>query len=178
MRLLLLGGLSFAVIALQVHPLRSQPDSAKAAVERLYHDEAWVTTERLPKGIDVFSASPEVMATYLDTSLVRAILVDRACQRRVGGECNLDFDPVWDSQDPSGSTVRVAATPSPLVVRASIHHVYRDRTTVVTYRMRHTPAGWRIADMGGRGWPSLLRLLNRPSTVSPHRAPDRSSTWA
>ena len=102
------------------------------------------------------------MRRYLDAELVKALLADRTCAQQAGGECNLSFDPMWDSQDPSGATVQVVSTKNPDVVQARIHYPYQNETRTVTYRMRQTSAGWRIADMGGTAWPSLLQLLHRP----------------
>jgi hypothetical protein len=162
MRLFIAAVFGIAAITSQMRKTVLEPKNAKAAVERIYHDEAWLTKAGQQKGIDVLSAAPEVMATYLDAGLVRAVVAVRACQQRTHGECSLSFDPVWDSQDPTGSTVRVVATASPSIVRALIHHAYANKTTVVTYHLRHTTVGWRVTDMGGRAWPSLLGLLRRP----------------
>lgn len=162
MRLFATAVCCIAAAISQIQKPELEPKSAKAAVERVYKDEAWLTEDGQKKGIDIFSAAPEVMATYLDSGLVRAVVADRACQQRTHGECNLSFDPVWDSQDPTGSTVRIAATASPGIVRVMIHHAYDNKTTVVTYYVRHTTVGWRVADLGGRAWPSLLALLRRP----------------
>lgn len=113
----------------------------------------------LGKQKPLFAASAVVMGRYLDAELVKAVLADRACAVRAGGECNLSFDPMWDSQDPGGVTVQVVATKDPSVIQARLHYPYQNETRVVTYRLRQVPTGWRIVDMGGATWPSLLHLL-------------------
>lgn len=152
---------------LLVGPIGAQspsPASARSVVARLYADYAWETKD---DSIDknrqpLFSDSRAAMARYLDAELISAVLADRACEVRTAGECNLNFVPTWDSQDPSGATVQVLATKTPSVVKARIHYPYQNATRVVTYRMRQTPVGWRVSDMAGAGWPSLLQLLHRP----------------
>lgn len=66
---------------------------------------------------------------------------------------------MWNSQDPGGVTVQVVPTRDSMVVQARLHYPYDNETRVVTYRMRITPAGLRIADMSALRWPSLLKLL-------------------
>lgn len=143
-------------------PSRSQ-ETAQAAVARMYADYAWETKDdSVGKGEPLFVAVAAVMGRYLAPELIKAVLADRACEARVGGECNLSFDPMWDSQDPGGATVQIVATKDPSNVQARIHYPYENETRVVTYRLRHTPAGWRVVDMAGAKWPSLLHLLRQP----------------
>jgi len=155
-----------ALAAGSVSPLRAQvpsKESAQAVVARLYAEYAWETKDdSTGKKEPLFSAKRAVMARYLDTELIGAVLADRACEARTGGECNLSFVPMWDSQDPGGVTVQVVATKSSSIVQARLHYPYQNEMRVVTYRMRQTPVGWRVADMSGVAWPSLLKLLRRP----------------
>ena len=159
-----LVGVALAALSISsVQAQSSRKESAEAVVARLYAEYSWETSDdSLGKKEPLFSAGREVMARYLDAPLIRAVLADRACGTRTGGECNLSFVPMWDSQDPGGAAVHVVATKSPSIVEARLHYPYQNETRVVTYRMRQTPSGWRVADMGGATWPSLLRLLRRP----------------
>jgi hypothetical protein len=134
-----------------------------AIVHKIYTEYAWETLEEYPPDkAPLFVAPPAVLRQYFDSAFTQAILADRACAVRTQGECNLDFDPVWDSQDPSESTVRVVATRDPTVIEARIHHAFEDVTTVMTYHFRRTRAGWRIYDMRGNRLGSVLRRLQRP----------------
>jgi hypothetical protein len=131
-------------------------------VRKLYADYAWETRDsevgtRLP----LFADSAAVLQRYLDRPLLRASLADQACEARTAGVCNLDFDPMWDSQDPGGATVTIAATKDPVIVQARIRYPNDRALHVVTYRLRRTPDGWRIADMSNPKWRSLLELLRR-----------------
>ena len=136
--------------------------SAAEFITRLYADYQWETKDDdLAKRAPLFSAPTPLLRRYLDTDLVRAVLRDRACQKRVEGECNLEFEPMWASQDPGGATVRVVATRDPGVVQALVRYA-GDRTVTITYRLRWTTAGWRIADIGNPDVPSLLARLRRP----------------
>ena len=135
--------------------------TAAAVIERLYQNDSWETGDSIP--VDrrpLFAAPAETLRRYLDSAFVRAVLADRACQVRTQDVCNLDFDPVWDSQDPTGATVHVVPTPDSSIVQARIGYPGANETRVVTYRMRRVGKGWRIADMGGGDWPSLLEMLD------------------
>lgn len=138
-------------------------ETAATVISRMYAEFAWETKDDdTSKAEPLFSESPAAMDRYLDEPLLKAVLADRACERRVQGECNLSFAPMWDSQDPGGATVTVAATEDTTVVQARVLYPSQNKTQVVTYYMRRTPMGWRIADMGGAKWASLLELLRRP----------------
>ena len=156
--------LRLLIFALTMAP-RAAPalSSALDLVKRLYAAYAWEASDaEAAKHTPLFSERAAVMARYFDAPLLRAVLRDRACEKRSGEICKLDFDPIWDSQDPGGVTVEVVPTRDMTIVQARIHYQSDHDTRVVTYRMRKTSAGWRIADMAGAGWPSLLRVLRSP----------------
>ena len=143
-------------------PFAAQGATAVAFVKHIYGEYSWETKDSTAPGREPLFAAPDsVLGKYFDPTLVAAILADRACQERVQGECNLDFEPMWNSQDPGGATVQVSSTRIPTTVEARIHYHYGNRTLLVRYQLRQTPAGWRVADMGASEWPSLLKLLQR-----------------
>jgi hypothetical protein len=132
-------------------------------VRKLYAQYAWETRDsEVGSRLPFFSDSAGVLRQYLDAPLVNAILADRACEVREEGECNLGFEPMWDSQDPGGVTFTILSTADPTVVQARIHYPYHNETHVLTYRLRQTRAGWRIVDISSPRWRSLLALLRRP----------------
>ena len=137
--------------------------TAVAFIAHMYEEYSWETKDSgSPGKKPLFSAPAAELQRFFDARLTKAILADRACEARVQGECNLDFDPMWNSQDPGGVTVQVVSTRDSMVVQARLHYPYDKETRVVTYRMRNTPAGLRIADMSAPRWPSLLELLQQP----------------
>ena len=152
------------LVALAVCPrLMSAQASALDLVRQLYATYAWETSDaEMAKHTPFFSEQKAVIARYLDAPLLRAVLRNRACEQRTGEICNLDFDPMWDSQDPGGVTVEVVSTRASTAVQARVHYPSDSTIRVVTYRLRKTPGGWRITDMKGAGWPSLLALLRSP----------------
>jgi len=137
--------------------------SAAAFISHLYEEHLWETRQTTIRGkTTLFAAPSAVLHRFFDAPLATAILADRACEVSTQGECHLSFDPMWDSQDPGGVTVRVVPTRDSMVVQARLRYPYQNETRVVTYRMRMTSAGLRIVDMSAPKWPSLLKLLQGP----------------
>jgi hypothetical protein len=144
--------------------LRGQ-GTAVAAVTRLYKDYAWeaVIEEPIVPG-SLLEQPRSVLARYFDDTLTAALLTDRACAAKAHGICNLDFDPIWASQDPDGATsLRVTATPDSNVVAVSYVYAPNGSPHSLSYHLRKTPRGWRIHDIVYPDGTSLLGLLARPS---------------
>lgn len=157
---------TFLVIAsLRPHSfLGAQQHTAADFVRQLYQTYAWETQDSTTThDRPLFAASPTTLREFLDSSFVAAVMADRACQKRTDGICNLDFDPIWASQDPTGATSKVLGTTDPAVVRVELRYASEPQPIVITYRLRSTRAGWRIADMGTKDWPSLKKQLLSPA---------------
>jgi hypothetical protein len=150
--------------AISDDPAPAQPprETAAEAVTRLYRAYAWETNPATDNRQTLFGESADVMRRYLDSALVQAVLADRACQRRTEGICNLDFVPLWNSQDPGSTTWAVRATRDSTRVEAHIRYPDQPAPTVITYRLRRTRDGWRVVDLSTTAWPSLLALLRTP----------------
>lgn len=135
----------------------SQNDAA-ALVTQMYKDYAFeaVIVSPFDSSDSLINATPEVLSKYFDEQLVSAIVKDRSCGNAI---CNLDFNPIWDSMDPSGASVVVKGTKNPEVVLVEV--IYFNGKGVLTYRLKNTSAGWRIIDVDTyKG--SLIRVLSKP----------------
>jgi hypothetical protein len=133
---------------------------AVAAIARLYQDyaaEAVIDSPDLSIA-DLFGRPKTTLARYLDEELVALVMADRACSARTQGVCNLDFAPIWDSQDPVGTTVKISqgkdASSVLVELRAGQADVRR-----LTYRMVKSAAGWRVHDIEYGSHPSLVAML-------------------
>ncbi len=131
-------------------------------VTRLYRDFAWeaVIEEPVAAGKTLVEQPRDVLRRYLDDALADLILADRACVRRTGEVCRLDFVPIWGSQDPAGASgLHVSAardTPDVVSVR---FRTPGGEPTKLTFRMKRTAGGWRIADIEYGSSPSLVTVL-------------------
>ena len=98
------------------------------------------------------------MARYLDDQLVTLVMADRECSRRTQEVCNLDFAPIWDSQDTVGTTVKIAEGKDPSRVQVELHMAPKT-VRRLTYVMVKTPAGWRVHDIEYDSHESLVKML-------------------
>jgi hypothetical protein len=139
------------------------PASAVAAVTHLYQDyaaEAVIDSPELSVE-DLFGRPKATLARYLDDALVTLVLADHDCSKRRQEVCNLDFSPMWDSQDPLGTTVKISAGKDPTRVLVELQTTDRKEVRRLTYRMIKRPAGWRVHDIDYDSHESLVTMLRR-----------------
>lgn len=139
-----------------------KPSAQTTVVAALYADFACeaVLDEPLCDGRHQFVDQPKaVLAKYFDDQLVRLWLADRACAARTHQICNLDFSPIWDSQDPTGTVVRIVSAADSTHVDVELSRS-SPASRVLRYTLVNTQAGWRIHDISkGAEW-SLVKLLS------------------
>ncbi len=133
-------------------------------VAQLYRDFAWEAVMDEPewRGHSLMEQPQTVLARYFDDGLIALLLADRACVSRTHEECRLDHLPIWDSQDPGATQLKVLGTPDSSVVRVSFRYP-SDRTPIeLAYHMVRTGRGWRIHDIVSRSAGSLRQQLSAP----------------
>jgi len=155
-----------AMMALALLPSPQTPaaaaTAARAVVARLYQEfaaEAVIDTPELSIA-DLFGRPRAALARYLDEPLVALVMADRACSQRTQEVCNLDFAPIWDSQDPVGVTVTIDEPRDPARVPVELHYP-KEPARRLTYVMVKTPAGWRIHDIEYDSHESLVAMLRK-----------------
>jgi hypothetical protein len=99
---------------------------------------------------------------YFAPALADLLVKDAACQMRSQGICNLDFDLLFDSQDPRVTDLEVSAT-SP----GHVAVVYKDpvdgKATRIDFDVARVAGNWKITDV----------IYNRPDKVSLKRVLSR-----
>ena len=147
-----------------------QRDSAPVALlSRLYTEFAWEATggDNGPGGHTFSDQSKSALLRYVDSELGTLLLGDAACINRSDAICRLDFAPLWDSQDPDVAEVSFTRTSGhPGTVIAHLRSP-TGTETLVTYQMRRTSVGWRIADIEYTAKGSLRNLLGGSKVVRP-----------
>jgi hypothetical protein len=139
-------------------------------VTRVYRDFAWeaVIEEPVAAGKTLAEQPRDVLIRYLDDALTALILEDRACVRRTGEICRLDFVPIWGSQDPAGASGLHVSTARDAPDVVSVRFRYPNgEVAKLTFRMARTARGWRIADIAYGSSPSLVTVLTVPQQ-NPH----------
>ena len=125
-------------------------DSVRAdvkVVRSLYEKFAGdaVLEDPLPQK-DLLEQSRVVLLRYFTPELSSLILRDRDCAARNQGICGLDFSPIWDSQDPTGVTVKMTGESALGQVHVTVRYPNGEKRDLV-FRLIKTNAGWRIIDI-------------------------------
>jgi hypothetical protein len=152
------------VSALASGSAQTKPSPAVAVVRQLYADfacEAVIDEPGCDSRHELVDQPRAVLAKYFDDQLIRLWLADRLCAARTHEICNLDFSPIWNSQDPSGTFIRISPTSDSTKVDVELRHPFYKEPRLLHYTLVPTRAGWRIHDIAsGKEW-SLVTLLSK-----------------
>ena len=129
-------------------PALAGPPEIIAPVAALYRNFAW---EALSSDSEVFggllaSQSASSLSRFFDARLVQMIREDNACQLRTKEICKLDFDILFDSQDPRVIDLSIAAVSSH-VVEVTFKDPVTEEKTQISYTLAKQANGWRITDV-------------------------------
>lgn len=149
----------------------SSVDSSDGVVSRLYKDFAWEAVVSRPDDVlNLFGASIEsqpknVLETYFDEDLTVLLLKNEACEKKNVDACNLDFDPIFSTQDSAASDLTIKSLDSSRI-EVSFTYPSTKEKFVLSYVTKKTAHGWRIVDIvyHNRNEKSLKKILeNKPS---------------
>lgn len=132
-------------------------DARLVVVERLYQDYAWETGHEQTKRETFFNERRAVLERYLTRSLANLVVEDQECSRRTREICQLDFSPIWDSQDPEGAKFRILSARPDNVVVVNVSYPGRKPRSVMYY-LTKTDLGWRIDDIRTSKWSLRIAL--------------------
>lgn len=157
--------LTLLVMAMAVSPpgIAAARD-LRAPVVAMYRNFAW---EALSSDTDLFgpslvNQSARTLSAYFEPRLAKMIAEDSACQERTQAFCKLDFDLLFDSQDPPLVDLRIAAGPSN-TVEVRFTDPVTQKETLIVYSIARQSNTWRITDASYRGRRSLRTLLSAPA---------------
>ncbi|GAB3461058.1 hypothetical protein GCM10027321_21220 [Massilia terrae] len=143
----------------------AQRETEAKVVARLYKDYAWQAIATQPDlfGEGLAGASKAELERYFSAEMAQLLFADSACQARTGEICNLNFDVLFDSQDPRvvDLDVQRVATGSVLV---QFKDPITDKKTVIEFKLAMQQGKWRIADIVYRGHPQQ----SLKTALSPH----------
>lgn len=139
------------------------PSDSLEPVVRLYRDFAWTAMIEEPPGGDVFLEQPDTaLRRYLSPELAALLRRDRDCAARTQEVCRLDFDPLWDSQDPAATALRIVAGDTPEIVRVSYAYPGSNERVELRYSVVLVGGQWRIDDIHYANGSSLRKILEQP----------------
>jgi len=140
---------------------RFQWDSPVGIVTRLYHDYAFSAVLDFNAPYEPVENEPRtVLEKYFDATLIEDLLRDQRCAVRSGGICNLDFQPMWNSQDQTATTVeKIEDLPKAGDVAVILNYNQTGQKGQIIYHVVKTKQGWRIHDIETEYW-SLREILH------------------
>lgn len=146
--------------AFNVHA-ESDAISARAVVQKLYQDYAWVVLIDDTGLVGLVDQPETELSKYFTSSLSSLISKDHKCAEETKDICNLDFDPIYDSQDPDGAhQLRIEPMNSGSLVRVVFLRQWSSPVIAeLRYKMVRTPAGWRIDDIYYNSHESIRAIL-------------------
>lgn|GEM_PF-2208483 len=150
----LIGGLLLVSVSVNAAPPGCQAvDQEKLAlVQRLYHDFP-DTAEKA----GLMAQRAAVWGRYFDAALVKALSRDQQCAMKEG-ECNLDMDPIYNSQDPATSHIDYHCAEGGVAV--DIHNKGGMETVHARYVFSRQGRAWRISDIVYPPHASLKAMLS------------------
>jgi hypothetical protein len=142
----------------------AKPESEASVVARLYKDFAWqaIASQSDLFGEDLAHQRKATLERYFSPALAELLVRDAACQVKSQGICNLDFDLLFDSQDPRVTDLDVE-TVALGKVSVAFKDPVRDEQKRIAFHLSRVAGKWKIVDIiyGKDGQPSLLEVLSR-----------------
>lgn len=141
-----------------------QSTASAALVSQLYERfPAPLEDTPISAGESIIDQDREVLTQFFDSDLTNLILADRACVAQNGGVCRLDFDPIWDSQDPTAYEFEVHPTKRTEIVKVRVQAPRSSEDVELEYRLVQEGGEWRIADISYPEGFTLRELLDTSS---------------
>jgi len=144
--------------------LATKADNEATVVAKLYKDFAWqaVASQADLFGDDLAHQGKATLEKYFAPALADLLVKDAACQARYQGICNLDFDLLFDSQDPRVTDLDVTRM-SPGRVSVVYKDPVDESKTQIDFVVARVGGIWKITDVVYRrpDKVSLRQLLSR-----------------
>lgn len=128
--------------------IAAKTDAETIVVAKLYKDFAWqaMATQADLFGEDLAHQGKTTLEKYFAPALANLLIKDAACQVKYEGICNLDFDILFDSQDPRVTDLEVSVT-----APGKVSVVYTDPTdgkkTRIDFVVTRVGRSWKIGDV-------------------------------
>lgn len=134
-----------------------------ATIVQLYKDFAWEVVIEDQNGLVPFIDQPRsVLEKYLSPELAKLWLTDRACAENSGEMCRMSFDPLWNSQDPAATRLKITSGSKPGLVDVSYQSPGSEQRVSLRFRLVKLASGWRIDDIRYDRETTLREILEAP----------------
>lgn len=129
-----------------------------AIVHQLYRDFAWEAVISEPEDKGLIDQPKAILERYFDSRLTDLILKDRECVARTKEICRLDFSPIWDSQDPGASDMKITSGKGN-TVNVEFRYPGDGSQVGIIYQTTKVSGHWRISDIRYKKGHSLLSIM-------------------
>ncbi|MBL8512632.1 MAG: DUF3828 domain-containing protein [Betaproteobacteria bacterium] len=123
------------------------PAAAIRPVVQLYSDFAASAVLKEPKPQWIIDQTDAVWSRYFSDELVRLLRRDLECTNRTKEICRLDFDPIWASQDPAATQLRIVAGKRDREVDVSFVYPGSQHKKTLRYEVSKHRGKWRTDDI-------------------------------
>ncbi len=147
--------ISVCAMAADSHTYKKPED----VVAWVYRDFAFTTIMDYWKHSLLIEQPKETLSLYFTDELAELILKDRKCVRETHEICNLDFDPIFASQDPGAESLQIAPANKGNRIHVQFTYPSNGEKITLVYEVQKTNRGWRIKDIIYKNRPSLRKLL-------------------
>jgi hypothetical protein len=112
------------------------------------------------KNASLIEQPKSTLLLYFTEELASLILEDRRCVKETHEICNLDFDPIFASQDPGASDLKISPADKSNTVHVEFTYPGNGEKIRLVYKVQKTDSGWRIRDIIYSDFGSLRKLLS------------------
>ncbi|WP_369977408.1 hypothetical protein [Xanthomonas bundabergensis] len=149
-----------ALLSMGSQAVKAAPDEVEAQqlILNLYHDYAWVAVIGGQwKGNEISSEEKSTLENFFDPHIASLIDKDNKCRSK-GEVCNLDFDPIYASQDPAIYDLKVGRV-NKNKVKVTFKYPETHEVISIDYSVVKLGSGWRINDVCYSDGSCLSRIL-------------------
>ncbi|MBI4595807.1 MAG: hypothetical protein HY730_05435 [Candidatus Tectomicrobia bacterium] len=145
-------------IAADSHEYKKPED----VVAWLYRDFAWeaIMGHTYWKNGSLLNQPREILSLYFSDELVSLILKDRECVREKHELCNLDFNPIFVSQDPAATDLEISPADQSSTVHVQFIYPSNMKRIELDFKVERTTRGWRISDIVYKEFLPLRKILS------------------
>lgn len=144
--------LAFALFATSSAACLAAPRVTESAdvtvVARLYKDFAWQALGSMQNlfGKPVQQQSESILRQYFDPGLAALLVQERNCVIRRREVCNMDFDPLFASQDPAATDFTIQGQGIGKVTVAFTYPSNGEKVKL-DFLLKQVGRNWRISDV-------------------------------
>lgn len=127
----------------------------------LYRDFSWVAVmgDQYWKNDSLIEQPRQILALYFSDELVSLIMKDREYVKETHELGNLNFDPIFASQDPSADDLKISSVDKSDMVHVQYVCPYNQKQIKLDFKVERTTHGWRISDIVYENGVSLKKIL-------------------